>query len=70
MEQLNDKINDVYAMTYAISMFVSPNIGALMYNAFGPRRTGDYVAIVNLSVFLIFFVFNGGFSVFKENRNF
>ena len=37
LEALNDKVNDIYAMTYAIAMFISPIIGAHMFKAFGPR---------------------------------
>mmetsp|Transcript_31724 Transcript_31724/g.48629 ORF Transcript_31724/g.48629 Transcript_31724/m.48629 type:complete len:102 (-) Transcript_31724:628-933(-) len=33
--RLNDKINDAYGLIYALSNFVSPYVGSLLYSAYG-----------------------------------
>lgn len=67
---LNDKINDAYGLIYALSNFVSPIIGAALEKQFGQRSTCDYTAFMNLSLGILFFVFNCGPFVFQENKKF
>ena len=67
---LNDKVNDVYAFIYALSEFISPLIGTMLYKQLGQRITCDYLAFFNLTYALILFIFNCGTNVFAENRHF
>jgi len=55
-DRINDLVNDSYGFIYALSNFVSPPLGSLVYMKLGARMTGDFVAIMNLSIgiFLIF----------------
>lgn len=65
-----DKVNDAYGFVYALAMFVGPLVGGFMYDEIGGRKTADYVAISNLVVGSLLFIFNCGIFVFKENRAF
>ena len=68
--RLNDKVNDAYGLIYATSQFVSPNIGTWLYGYYGARTTADIVALFNLGLAAVMFVFNCGPFVFSENRKF
>jgi MFS family permease len=68
--QLNDKINDMYGLIYAGSMFVSPLVGSALSSTYGVRKTCDYVAAGNVAFFVLYFLFNGGFFMFAENKRF
>lgn len=59
-------------MVYAFSMFVSPNIGGFMkdYLPGGHRQSCDVWFFINITAFLILFIFNGDIRVFSENREF
>lgn len=59
-----DKVNDAYGFIYALAMFIGPLVGGYMHDSIGGRRTGDYVAISNLVVGGLLFVFNCGPFVF------
>ena len=67
---LNDQVNEAYTLLYAFAMFISPLLGSYLHSTLGSRKTCDYVAIVNLGVAAISFVFNCGFFVFSEDRAF
>ena len=67
---LNDQINEAYTLLYAFSNGVSPLIGAYMHDRLGARRTCDYVAYFNIGFGIISFIFNCGFFVFREDREF
>ena len=60
--QLNDKVNDAYGVFYALTEFCSPIVGSYIYNALGnsPGMTCDVAAFLNLTMFAILFIFNGG----------
>ena len=62
--QLNDKINDIYGFFYAVSQFISPIIGSKLYVLYGARSACDLVALMNVILGIIFFVFNCGPFVF------
>lgn len=51
---------------------MGPIIGSYLNgsNGLGPRYGCDLVAFVNFGFAIILFVFNCGFTVFSENRNF
>ena len=57
-------------MLLAIANFISPLIGATMYEYLNMDRTCDYVGFVNLGLGVICLFFNCGFSPFAENRAF
>lgn len=67
---LNDKCNDAYGFIYALSMGVSPIIGSYIEGSNGARATCDQVALLNFALGILFFVFNCGFGVFFENKQF
>jgi hypothetical protein len=58
--KLNDMVNEAYTMLFAIACFVSPLIGTAMYTKLGMGLTCDIVAIVNLVIGVLSFVFNLG----------
>lgn len=69
--KLNDKCNDTYGLVYALSMFIAPNLGDFMKTHLGGHENScDAWFIINITCFLILFIFNGDFRVFKENREF
>jgi hypothetical protein len=63
-------VNETYTLLYAFANGVSPLIGSLMHDNLGPSTTCDYVAYVNLAFGIISFIYNCGFSVFQEDREF
>jgi len=67
---LNDKCNDAYGFIYALSMGLSPIIGSYIEGSNGARATCDQVALLNFALGILFFVFNCGFGVFFENKQF
>jgi hypothetical protein len=69
---LNDKINDSYGFIFALSNFVSPNIGALLIDNYKMdwRDICDYVAYFNFIFAFFLFVFNCGPFFLKENSIF
>ena len=68
--RLNDIVNESYTLLFALSNFVAPLLGTWLYEHFGMRKTCDYFALFNIAIGIISFVFNCGFSVFSENRDF
>lgn len=68
--KLNDTVNEVWYLLYALSTFFAPNVGTYMYNQLEMRRTCDIVAIFNFGFAIVLFIFNCGFSVFSEDRKF
>lgn len=68
--QLNDKINDMYGLIYAGSMFVSPLVGSILSSQYGVRTTCDYVTAGNVAFFVVYFLLNGGIFMFAENKKF
>lgn len=67
---LNDKVNDAYGLTYALSNFVSPLVGSYMHSTLGSRVDTDYIAFMNLGLAAILLIFNCGPFAFSENRKF
>lgn len=67
---LNDQVNEAYTLLYAFANGVSPLIGAFLHDNVGSRRTCDYVAYFNIGFGIISFIFNCGFFVFREDREF
>lgn len=67
---LNDKVNDMYGLIYALANFVSPLVGTSLFNLLGQQTTCDYVALFNFAYGVILFIFNCGPGVFSENRRF
>tara|TARA_B110000285_G_scaffold204446_1_gene241402 strand:- start:9 stop:338 length:330 start_codon:yes stop_codon:yes gene_type:complete len=68
--QLNDVVNEAWYLFYALTTFFAPNIGTQLYEAYDWRPTCDIVAIFNLGIAFILFLFNCGPSVFREDRKF
>ena len=68
--KLNDIVNESYTLLFALSNFVAPLLGTWMYTKVGMRLTCDYFAIFNIAIGVISFVFNCGFRVFSENKEF
>ena len=69
---LNDKINDSYGFIFALSNFVSPNIGALLIDTYQMdwRDICDYVAYFNFIFAFLLFIFNCGPFFKRENSIF
>lgn len=67
---LNDKVNDMYGLIYALSMFVGPILGSLLETLYGYSGCCDLVALINIGWGTFLFVFNCGPWVFAENRKF
>ena len=65
-----DKVNDAYGFIYALAMFIGPLIGGQMYTIFNGPKTSDYIAISNLFIGMILFIFNCGPFVFQEHKEF
>lgn len=57
-------------MFYALANFISPLVGTAMYEKWNFRITCDYTASFTLAFGLICFIFNCGFNVLSENREF
>jgi len=68
--KLSDKVNDAYGFVYALSQFVSPNVGSAMQLSVGMRATFDYITLMDLLYALFLFIFNCGVFVVAENRRF
>ena len=68
--RLNDVVNEVWYLFYALTTFFAPNIGTWLYEIYDWRLTCDIVAILNLGVALILFFFNCGPQVFREDQRF
>lgn len=67
---MNDKINDVYGFFYASSNFVAPLIGSNLYLSNGASETSKYISTMNMGFLVFYFIFNCGFTVFRENKKF
>ena len=67
---LNDQVNEAYTLLYALANGVSPLIGAFLHSEVGARKACDYVAYFNIGFGIISFIFNCGFFVFREDREF
>ena len=61
---INDKVNDAYGLIYALSNFVAPLIGSMMYSQFGSPKSCDYLAFANFGLCILFFIFNCGIFCF------
>ena len=68
--KLSDKVNDAYGFVYALSQFVSPNVGSALQLGVGMRATFDFVTLMDLVYALFIFVFNCGIFFAAENRRF
>ncbi len=51
-------------------MFVSPLIGSYINSIIGSSDLCDYTAFINFGFGVIFLIFNSGYSVFSENKEF
>lgn len=67
---LSDKVNDLYGLFYAGTMFVSPLIGSYINGIVGASVLCDYTAFINFGFGIIFLIFNCGCPVFLENKEF
>lgn len=67
---LNDQVNEAYTLLFAFANGISPLVGGILHDNIGSRRTCDIVAYVNIAFGIISFIFNCGFNVFKEDREF
>jgi len=65
--ELNDKVNDLYGFVFAFTNFISPLIGSKLYDHVGMRRAFDCTSVFNMTIAVIFFVFNCGFNFKKDN---
>lgn len=66
--KLNDKVNDLYALIFAITNFVAPNIGSFMYTTLGGGFTFSIMALVSIFIGSVSFLFNCGPTPFKDNQ--
>jgi hypothetical protein len=71
-EMLNDKINDSYGIIYAMSNFVSPNIGSFLYEnlQLSWPLLCNYIGIMNFLFAIYLFIFNCGPNFLKEDKIF
>jgi hypothetical protein len=53
-----------------LAQVISVLVGGFMHEEIGPRKTCDYIAYLNIGFGLILLIFNCGFFVFKEDREF
>lgn len=69
---INDKVNDANSMLFAIGNFVGPIVGSAIYNGLNNNasKPGEIIFLFDVFVFTFIFIFNCGFSVFSENREF
>lgn len=68
--RVNDIVNESYTLLFALSSFVGPMVGSYMYEEVGMRWTCDWFGVFNIAIAVICFVFNCGFNVYGENREF
>jgi predicted MFS family arabinose efflux permease len=54
VDVISEKVNDAYGFIFALTNFVSPIIGAYLYEKMGPRHTSTFVAIINIFSFIYF----------------
>ena len=69
---LNDKINDSYGIIYAMSNFVSPNIGSYLYEnlQLSWPLLCNYIGIMNFLFAIYLFIFNCGPNFLNEDKIF
>ena len=63
-------VNEVWYLFYALTTFFAPNLGTKMYEVYDWRPTCDIIALLNLGIALILFLFNCGPMVLREDRKF
>ena len=68
--KLSDKVNDSYGFMYALSQFVSPNVGSALDIGIGMRYTFDIACAMSLAYALFIFIFNCGIFFIAENKKF
>lgn len=68
--KVNDLCNEAYGFIYSLMLFLSPLIGSNMYLTMGADMTLTKIAMVNVAMVLAILLFNDGFQVFKENKEF
>lgn len=70
--ELNNKVNMTYGFVYAGSLFIGPLIGGALYSDFEQDngKVCNVIALLNIAWFVVLFIFNGDYRVFKENREF
>ena len=66
------KINDVaaglYGAFYASGQIISPTLGGALYDGVGYENTCNIMALIIAAYTILFFVFNVGFTIFKQER--
>jgi MFS family permease len=67
-EQLNDKAAGIYATFYSIGMIIGPLIGGPLYDNIGYNATCDFLALICSIYTVFYFIFNVGFSIFKNEK--
>eukprot|EP00347_Sterkiella_histriomuscorum_P020522 403337480 len=65
---LNDMAAGLYGTFFSTGQILAPIVGGALYDAVGFRQTTDFMTIACLGYCLIFFIFNVGFRIFKEEK--
>jgi TRAP-type mannitol/chloroaromatic compound transport system permease small subunit len=68
LDEISDRINDAYGFFYALSCFVSPVIGARMFEKLGRVKTADTMVIANLLFAMLLFL--GNPYTFEDEKEF
>lgn len=68
---INDKVNDANSLMYALGNFIGPIIGSWLADTLNsPYLPGEIIFVFDVVILMIIFIFNCGFTVFKENKEF
>ncbi|CDW78446.1 major facilitator superfamily protein [Stylonychia lemnae] len=65
---LNDLASALYSTYYSIGMILAPTIGGYIYESIGYRNTCDFVGIITIIFTVMFFTFNVGFKIIKQEK--
>ena len=58
----------LYTTFYSIGMVLAPIIGGYIYESIGYRNTCDFVGFITIGFTIVFFFFNVGFGIFREEE--
>lgn len=68
---INDITNEMNSWIYAFGEMAGLTFGSFLSDVFqDPHRPGEIISLINFAAFFFCLVFNCGFRVFSENREF
>ena len=67
-DMINDKASGLYASIYSIGQMLGPMVGSSLYESIGYRDTSDFLAVMCIVYSIIYFIFNVGLSVLKDDK--